>query len=276
MGSIQFKYQNKRELFDTRCTIKLVQSISTAAVSSEYKFGEDQEGCLLRYADAGGKSRERIMFPDELKSKEITKISDLKVFCENQEWTFLSLSPIESLTLDQRGLDSPYIKRYYDANPEKPSKKQSALPDEAETKSKATSSEASQKPNMTTQESSNTPKKPSSTKGKRKKVSSKENTKVAESCPPRQTLKTAKEPSSPKEKGKRPDSNQKGGDSMFSGCVCGCLIIGVLVVFALAFLGATFDIREEDFLANYDVLGLPVTASASEVKKQFYLLSREL
>lgn len=54
-----------------------------------------------------------------------------------------------------------------------------------------------------------------------------------------------------------------------------CIAISVVIMFFMAYMASIYDINEENYWANYDVLRLPYEATHDEVKKQFRLLSRE-
>ena len=47
------------------------------------------------------------------------------------------------------------------------------------------------------------------------------------------------------------------------------------LVFVMAYMASVYDIKEEDYWANYDTLGLPADATITEVKKRYRDLSRK-
>ena len=53
-----------------------------------------------------------------------------------------------------------------------------------------------------------------------------------------------------------------------------CIFISVIIMFFMAYMASIYDKRQEDYLAKFDVLGLPPTATHAEVKKRFRELSK--
>jgi len=239
--SFSFQGSKKMEIFQMHCRIHVVQAFEDVVTSST-KF-LDRQAFSVEYTDGQGKKMQRFFFPQELTENNITSMAELEDFCEQRDWTVHEVRSVQYYTEQGVAMDQRTIKKLYDANFKSKGGQENV--EVISSPKKAVSAQVQQR-----------------AKSKREPVTPK---KAPSTAAPKQV------PRSPSQ-GKVKKAEKKGG----SGCLFIGIFIAVCVVFMMAYFSATFDIKEEDFLANYDVLGLhPDTATLSEVKKQFHVLSRK-
>jgi len=238
----QFQGSKKKEIFQMHCSIFVVTNIGEI-VESSGRFG-DQEAFSVSYADDQGKRHQRFFFPPELVQSGITSTEELEEFCEQQDWSIQEIRSVTYYTESGAAMENKAVKRLYDANV-KPGDDRMEVIASPSKRGGATAPQQRQK----SKPEPVTPKKQA-----------------------REPASPAKDKGATSSKGKVKKEAKKGG----SGCLFITIFIALCIVFMMAYFSATFDIKEEDFLANYDVLGLhPDTATLEQVKKQFHLLSRK-